>query len=89
MLRAGWQAITQATHALRGKPPKGTKPASYEDTQFTVMLSCLAVFGQAVAGRAMFETGGLGADQATERRFRAWLARLLEAHLDQESAPKS
>jgi len=74
-LKAGWRAIAKATHAKRGKK------ATLEDTQFTVMLSCLAVFAQAVAGHALFETAGLGTDPATERRFRTWLAALLENHL--------
>jgi AcrR family transcriptional regulator len=75
--RAGWQAIAKATHARRGKKRK----PSFEDTQFTVLLSWMAVFAQAIAGRALNETAGLPADAATEKRFRSWLAGLLEAHL--------
>jgi AcrR family transcriptional regulator len=76
---AGWQAIAKATHARRGK--KGKKPPSFEDTQFTVLLSWMAVFAQAIAGRALSETAGLPGDAATEKRFRSWLAGLLETHL--------
>jgi AcrR family transcriptional regulator len=74
-MKAGWRAIAKATHVMRDKT------ATFEDTQFTVMLSCLAVFAQAIAGPALFETAGLPTDAATARRFRMWLAELLAQHL--------
>src|SRR5262249_43278093 len=77
-LRTGWQAIARATHAHRGK--LHGKP-SFEDTQFTILLSWLAMFGEALAGRAMLDTAGLPTDAATRRRLRRRLATLLEDRL--------
>jgi hypothetical protein len=51
-----------------------------------VVLSSLALFGEAVAGRASFDAAGLADDRAAPRRFREWLAELLEAHLTTEKA---
>ena len=80
-MRAGWQAIAKATHERRGKPGRGQKAPTLLDTQFTVLLSWMAIFAQAIAGSALFETAGLPTDAATERKFRTWLAGLLEEHL--------
>lgn len=74
-LRSGWSAIADVTHQLRG-----SRQATPEDTQFTILLSALALFGQAIAGKATFKMAGLGAD--AEPRFRAWLGELLRDHLD-------
>lgn len=81
-LQQGWQAIAGRIHALRaaGKP----RSASLEDTHFVLLLSWLALFGQAIAGPAMFETAGLGSDPATAQRFRAWLAKVIEQHVRPE-----
>src|SRR5262249_22384335 len=43
-MRAGWQAIAKATHERRDKPDG--KAPSFEDTQFTILLSWLAMFGE-------------------------------------------
>ena len=82
-VRAGWRAIVEVTHARRLEGVKSGKKPSYEDTLFTVSLSSLALFGQAIAGKATFEAAGLGQDRSAPRRFRTWLAKLLEGHLEQ------
>ena len=80
--RAGWERIAEMTHAMRvAGTPKGKKAPSYEDTRFTIVLSALALFGEAIAGRATFDLAGLGRSPAVERRFRTWFAEMLSAHL--------
>jgi AcrR family transcriptional regulator len=77
---AGWEVIAKTMHARRIAAP-ATKHATYEDTRFTIVLSALAIFAQAVAGPAMFEAAGLGSEPAVERRFRKWLGDMLAQHL--------
>src|SRR5262249_62369936 len=74
---ARWRAISAAAHAAR---PRG---ASREDTSFVVVLAALATFGQAVAGPAVFEMAGLGADASAH--FGPWLAELLGGRLTRVS----
>ncbi len=76
-LRMGWDAIARATHAHRTKANR-----SFEDTRFAIILSCLAIFGQAIAGNEVFRVAGFSDDAATSRRFRKWLSQLLDKHLD-------
>ncbi|MGZ3419849.1 MAG: TetR/AcrR family transcriptional regulator [Polyangiales bacterium] len=77
-MRENWSMIADAMHAMRPKS-KG-KPAR-EDTLFTIVLSALALFGQAILGQTTFEAAGLPKDAATQKRFRIWLASLLASHL--------
>jgi AcrR family transcriptional regulator len=74
--RANWTSIAKATHALR---PAG---ADFDDTMFTVILSALALFGQAIAGRSAFDLASLGDDPDAGLRFRRWLGQLLVRHLE-------
>lgn len=82
--RDGWAAIAAATHQARIErfAPKDANP-SYEDTLFTIVLSALTLFAQAIAGASTFRAAGLGHDADAERRFRAWLAALLARHMEQ------
>lgn len=79
--RAGWEAIAQLTHASRVAAAGKRTPPSYEDTRFTIVLSALALFGQAIAGRTTFDMAGFGRGPAVDRKFRAWLAATLAEHL--------
>jgi AcrR family transcriptional regulator len=79
--RAGWERIAELTHASRIATSKGEPAPSYEDTRFTIVLSALALFGNAIAGRATFDMAGFGRGAAVDRKFRAWLAELLASHL--------
>jgi AcrR family transcriptional regulator len=79
--RAGWERIAEVTHAMRVAGTKGRRKPSYEDTRFTIVLSALALFGQAIAGRSTFAAAGFEPTRAVERRFREWLAALLARHL--------
>lgn len=82
MIRAGWRAIADMTHAARLAATTAKPKPTLEDTDFTIVLSSLALFGQAIAGRATFAAAGLSSEARTEKRFRAWLARLLARHLE-------
>jgi AcrR family transcriptional regulator len=79
--RAGWKAVAQTTHELRLARTRRKEKPSYEDTLFTIVLSALALFGQAIAGPSTFEVAGLGRGAAVERRFRTWIAALLSKHM--------
>jgi AcrR family transcriptional regulator len=80
--RANWEKIGQVAHALRLQRLKGKKTPPYEDTLFAIVLPALALFGQAIAGKATFRVAGLDADPSAAKRFREWLAALLSAHMD-------
>ena len=83
-IKAKWRTIIDATHAARtATSTKGAAP-SHEDTAFAVVLSALAIFGQAIAGPATFALAGLGRGAPVGVRFRRWLGALLGEHL----APK-
>jgi AcrR family transcriptional regulator len=81
-LRAGWTRIAEVTHAMRVSKARGGRKPAYDDTRFTIVLSALALFGQAIAGRATFDVAGFEPGKAVERRFREWLAALLARHLE-------
>jgi AcrR family transcriptional regulator len=80
-LREGWERIAQATHAVRVAGARPGVAHSLEDTRFTIVLSALALFGEAIAGPATFDVAGFGRSAAVGRRFRKWLAALLGEHL--------
>lgn len=75
-------AVAGATHELRRKRRKpGTRAPSLEDTTYTVVLAAMALLAESIVGPALLADAGL--DERAGPRFRAWLARLLVAHLDQ------
>lgn len=76
--RVPLQAVLETTHALRQRQP-GAAP-SLEDTRFAVMLATLALTAQSVLGAHLFENVGVGKEDEFQRRFRAWLAKLLVQH---------
>jgi AcrR family transcriptional regulator len=78
--RAGWKRIAELTHASRVAATRGAPP-TYEDTRFTIVLSALALFGHAIAGRATFDMAGFGRSSSVDKKFRAWLAKMLSAHM--------
>jgi AcrR family transcriptional regulator len=80
--RAGWAHIAELTHARRvaSAGAGSRREPSYEDTRFTIVLSALALFGQAIAGRVTFELAGLEG-RGIDRRFREWLAEMLATHM--------
>jgi AcrR family transcriptional regulator len=77
--------VVDATHALRTANAKGrgqARGAGREDTARTVVLASLALVAGAVMLPSLLENAGLPGDEAGGRRFRAWLARVLRAHLE-------
>ena len=86
VLRQGFTGIVEATHALRIAEMPGKRKPTLEDTTFTVMLSALALFGEAVAGKTTFSLAGLAKDRGVDKRFRDWLAALLTRHLAEPPA---
>ena len=80
--REGWKLIIEATHAIRLTRQKRDKKPSLEDTRFTVALSSITQFGEALIGGPTLEAAGLDGDERTRKRFRAWFARLLERQLE-------
>lgn len=79
-VRTKWHEIIDATHAARVAMHPDRAPAR-EDTAFTVVLSALALFGQAISGPSTFHAAGLGRGPRVDDRFRSWLAALLGEHL--------
>lgn len=69
------EKIAKAVHSLR--PDDDT----LEDTQFTVLLAAVALFGEALAGRVMRASAGID-DADASRRFREWFARILVSHVE-------
>jgi AcrR family transcriptional regulator len=80
-VQAGWKAFADMTHALRQSA--GLDPR-YEDTQFTILLAALTMFGQSILGQAMFRIAGVNPNRATQQRFRTWFAQILTSHLQQD-----
>jgi AcrR family transcriptional regulator len=80
--RANWAQIGQVAHGLRLQRLKGKRKPAFEDTMFAIVLSALALFGQAIAGPSTFRVAGLDADPTAPKRFREWFAALLSAHMD-------
>jgi AcrR family transcriptional regulator len=82
--KVGWAKIIELTHSLRTPEKRsrgGRRTASYQDTRFTVVLSALVLFGEAIAGDATFRVAGLVDSPRTARAFRKWLATLIMRHL--------
>lgn len=81
--------VVDAAHALRtskARPRSGARAPAREDTARTVVLASLALVGGAVMLPSLLENAGLPSDEAGGRRFRAWLARVLRAHLEPPGA---
>ncbi|MEZ4393616.1 MAG: helix-turn-helix domain-containing protein [Polyangiales bacterium] len=71
----------EALHAMReARSPSG---ATLEDSQFVVILAASALLTQSVLGPHMLRGAGVSGAQGAAR-FRAWLARLLLAHVGRE-----
>jgi AcrR family transcriptional regulator len=84
-IRAQWNKIIDSTHAARTMATKNPD-LPREDTAFTVMLTALATFAQALGGPALFHAGGLGKTQRVQTQFRSWLSDMIGQHMTR--APK-
>ena len=78
--RADLKGFSEALHAARARTDaaRGRPPATLDDTRFAIALMTVALFGDALVGRAVRRRLGLPGNVATDRRFRVWLANLLE-----------
>jgi AcrR family transcriptional regulator len=77
------ESVAKVVHAkrrLRRTSKKGAPP--FEDTYFTLLLPALALLALSVIGEQRPE-GASEDDVCGPKRFRAWLARLIHAHLEQ------
>jgi AcrR family transcriptional regulator len=82
--RENWAEIAKVSHGVRLQRFKGRTKPSFEDTLFSIVLSSLTLFAQAIAGQATFRVAGIAVDAQSERRFRRWLASLISKHMDTE-----
>ena len=75
--------IAELTHSerLARYAEAGRRPPPFEDSLFAILLTTLALLGDALLGDAARASSGLD-DPAAGRRFRRWFAALLVAHLD-------
>jgi AcrR family transcriptional regulator len=71
--------IAEACHEVR-RALWGREP-SFEDTLFTMLLAGLTAVGDGICGEVMRRSAGFEPRDGAEKRFRAWFARLLDAHL--------
>lgn len=81
--------VVDAAHALRTSKARargGARGPGREDTARTVVLAALALVAGAVMFPSLLENAGLPGDEASGKRFRAWLARVLRAHLEPPGA---
>src|SRR5262249_14676505 len=76
--RANWRRIAEILPEGRLLLGKRKKP-TLEDSQFVLILASLVLFGEAIFGEMTMKAAGL--DRAGTRRFRAWFAALLDAHV--------
>lgn len=72
-------AVAKMIHRQR-QERLGDATPPYEDTLFTVLLSSLAIIGNAIAGAGLRKSAEL--EDGENQRFINWLAQLLHEHLD-------
>lgn len=71
--------IADHVHARRLAAAPGAQIAR-EDTEALVHLIGAAAFGDAIFGARLRRSAGVSPTEASERRFREWLASLIRAH---------
>jgi TetR/AcrR family transcriptional regulator, repressor for neighboring sulfatase len=62
----------------------GGRPPAREESDFTVRLVAAAMIGDALLGDVLNRLAGHAKDAGTQRRFRVWLARLLDERFRQQ-----
>src|SRR5262245_55541348 len=79
-LRGDMAHLAQALHGARERSDlaQGRRTGSLDETRFAMVLMSVALVGDALVGRVVRRRLGLRGDAATDRRFRLWLANLLE-----------
>jgi len=74
--------VVDAAHALRLSRRAGKPFPSRDDTARSIVLTTLVLLATAVIGEPIFENAGLEGRGRDPKAFRAWLSKLLIAHLD-------
>jgi AcrR family transcriptional regulator len=74
--------VVDAAHALRLSRRDCKPNPSRDDTARTIVLATLALLASVVIGEPILENAGLAGRARDPKAFRAWLAKLLIAHLD-------
>ncbi len=78
--------LSAAVHARRlGFAESGSEPPSREDSEFIVRLLAVALLGDAVFGRVLDQSFANPDGEAVQRRFRVWLASLIDEHLGNDA----
>lgn len=75
--------LAEEARAAGGRAPRR------EDTDFMVRLVAAAMVGDALLGGVLSRLAGLPDEPSVQRRFRAWLARLLDERVRRQVAPAS
>lgn len=70
------EQVARATHALRTSL-RGEETPPFEDTYFVILLAALTLFGDAIVGDVVRAP----ADAGQGKRFRSWMAKVIEHHL--------
>lgn len=86
--RANWKRIADITHEARTQLLEGIAKPTYEDTMFTLMMSSLALFGEALGGPSVFLSAGYDHDKDAPARYRTWFANLVFNHLACMDVPR-
>ncbi|HZR84016.1 MAG TPA: helix-turn-helix domain-containing protein [Candidatus Binatia bacterium] len=78
--------LADATHRRIADDARaaGARAPAREEVDFAVRLIAAAMLGDALMGPVLSRLGGLPDDPSVQRRFRAWLARLLEERFASE-----
>lgn len=82
--------IAEIVHAQRVTLYRGAgrRPPPFEDSLFAILLTSLALIGDALLGEPARASSGLEGAEAG-RRFRRWFAELLASHLAGETTSRS
>lgn len=76
-----------AIDAIEAQRGGAARPSERDDARFAVYLLALVAWAEPLAGEALQRAADLPGDDATAKRFRAWLVGLVEARLF--GAPRS
>ena len=85
------RTLADVVHRRLGEEARvaGVRAPAREEADFAVRLVASAMIGDALLGDVLSRLGGLSAERAAQRRFRVWLARLLDDRLREQVAPQS
>ncbi|MFO0710146.1 MAG: TetR/AcrR family transcriptional regulator [Sandaracinus sp.] len=80
------ERVARAAHELR-RVHRGEDTPPYEDTSFVIQLAALALFGEVVVGPMLLPREDERARARRGKRFRAWLAGVIQHHLEHGGTP--